>query len=289
MMQSEPIDFPRYLLSKRSIEARCFNVQVWSALLDHLASPGSQALRILEVGGGVGSMALRFLESSAVTAARYTIVEASAASLAVARHALAPLNKDWSFDFVEADLFDYLGQYDAKGWDLLVGHALLDLLDLETALPRLLASLKPGGAFYFPINYDGLTIFEPEVDAEFESQLFSVYHRSMDQRREAKRPSGNSRTGRHLLSALPATGALIQSAGASDWVVVPKDGGYPADETYFLSCILDTIEAELAEAQDLDQLRLQSWLAVRRSQLARAELILIAHQLDIFGTMPRVE
>ena len=49
-----------------------------------------------------------------------------------------------------ADLFDFLDREPGKSaWDLLVAHAVLDLIDLAAALPRLLSRLAPGGLFYF--------------------------------------------------------------------------------------------------------------------------------------------
>lgn len=286
MNSTEPFDYQRYLLSKRSVEACCLNAHVWNVLLARLAALKSRPLRILELGGGVGSMALRFVEGSSLPSAHYTIVEASVESLAAARNEITPRAQGWTFDFVAANIFDFLDQHSGETWDLLIGHALLDLLDLPTALPRLLACLRLGGLFYFPINYDGLSIFQPEVDAEFERELFAAYHRSMDRRLVQGRPSGDSLTGRHLLLALPPAGSQVLAAGASDWVVIPQVASYPADEAYFLACILQTIKAALAEFPGLDQARLQRWLELRRAQLARAELIFIAHQLDVCGILP---
>lgn len=289
MTSPEPFDYQRYLRSKRSVEERCLNSHVWSDLADYVTGLGHRPVRILELGGGVGSMALRFLEKFLHLNADYIIVDASMPSLAAARAELLPRNRGWTFDFVAADIYDYLGQHTSERWDLLVCHALLDLMDLDTALPRFLACLHLGGAFYFPVNYDGLTIFEPEGNIDFERELFAAYHRSMDQPRVGGQRSGGSQTGRHLLSALPAAGAKVVAAGASDWVVIPRAGAYPADEAFFLACILKTIEEELSGSENLDQPRLRDWLALRRAQLGRAELSFIAHQIDMFGVVPRVE
>ena len=48
------------------------------------------------------------------------------------------------------DAFDFAAREAGRAaWDVLLAHAFLDLVDLETALPRLLALLKPGGCFLF--------------------------------------------------------------------------------------------------------------------------------------------
>ena len=47
-----------------------------------------------------------------------------------------------------ADLFDFLDREPGmRPADLLIAHAVLDLIDLRTALPRLLSRLAPGGLF----------------------------------------------------------------------------------------------------------------------------------------------
>ena len=80
-----------------------------------------------------------------------------------------------------ADLFDFLDREPGKSaWDLLVAHAVLDLIDLPTALPRLLSLLSPGGLFYFTLNFDGVTTFEPPIDPDLDALIEALYHRTMD-------------------------------------------------------------------------------------------------------------
>jgi hypothetical protein len=185
---------------------------------------------------------------------------------------------------VHADLF----AFDAAGqrWDLLIAHAVLDLVDVPRTLPQLWRWLAPGAHFWFTINFDGETIFSPEVDPAFEARVLELYHRSMDERVIDGRPSGDSRTGRNLFPHLEASGATILAAGASDWVVHPIAGAYPADEGAFLHHIIDTIDEELRDHPALERERFAAWLAARRRQIDDGRLILIAHQLDFFGRAP---
>ena len=82
-----------------------------------------------------------------------------------------------------ADLFDFLEREPGKSaWDLLVAHAVLDLIDLAAALPRLLSRLAPGGLFYFSLNFDGATILEPPIDPDLDALIEALYHRTMDTR-----------------------------------------------------------------------------------------------------------
>jgi hypothetical protein len=70
--------------------------------------------------------------------------------------------------------------------------------------------------------------------------------------------------------------------------VVHAEAGarYHADEAHFVEFILHTIEQGLTVRADVDQAVLQKWLETRRSQLARGELLYLAHQLDFCGRAP---
>jgi len=189
------------------------------------------------------------------------------------------------------DLFDFIRREDARlegsrRWDVLVAHAFLDLIDVPAILPRLLQLLQPGGLCYFTLNFDGETILEPSVDPQFDEQVIRLYHRSMDERIVAGRPSGDSRTGRHLFTNLAAAGAQILSAGASDWVVYPHEGAYPAEEAYFLHFIIDTIRDALTGHPALAPAAFERWIDMRHRQVDAGELVYIAHQLDFLGRVP---
>ncbi len=172
-------------------------------------------------------------------------------------------------NFTCADLFDL--QPDSS-YDLLISSAFLDLVSLDSALPHLIRILKPGGLAYFPINFDGLTYFEPVHPAD--AHVLDAYHASMDDRPGG----GHSQTGRRLFRALPAAGFEILSVGASDWMVFPSSGSYPGEEAYFLRHILHFFEKSCAGAPGL-----AGWLADRKAQIGRGELVYIAHQYDFLA------
>lgn len=195
--------------------------------------------------------------------------------------------------------------------DLLIAHAFLDLLPMPESLPKLFSLLKPGGLAWLTINFDGITTLEPpfrlpdssaddirlsdsrqpsapqsavdirlsasqSVPESVDSLIERLYHQTMD-----TRPTGgDSRSGRHLFKHLEQAGAEILAAGASDWVVYPVKGQYPADEAYFLHFILHFFETSLANHPELDPRLLEEWLKQRRAQIERAELVYIAHQMD---------
>lgn len=267
-------DFQAYLRAKRAVDDRALNRRVLDRLREELPD---DPLDVVEVGAGVGTGIVRLLEWEVLPEdVSYTAIDSRPENVAAARERLRDRGFAESDDgrlrrgettvsLVAGDAFDVLGEGNEE-YDLLVAQAFLDLVGLDDALPALLASLSPGGLAYFPITFDGGTLFEPAHPLD--DPVIGAYHRDMDQ-------EGSSETGRRLLSAIPQAGGELLAAGSSDWVVYPP---YSDDERLLLAHILDTIEGALAGDLGDD---LEEWLGVRRGQLERGELVYVAHQLDV--------
>jgi hypothetical protein len=173
-------------------------------------------------------------------------------------------------------------------YDVLIAHAFLDLFHLPTIVPSVLQTLAPGGLFYFTINYDGATIFEPVIDRSLDHAIQLSYNSTMDKRITRGRPSGDSTAGRHLYHLVTACGAEVIDFGASDWVVFPRSGSYMDDEEYFLRSILWLVGQALKNDADLPAGSLDEWLRQREDQVQARELVYIAHQLDMVGRVNSV-
>ena len=299
--------FTRYLAAKKSLDDRSLNRQVFDALLQSLdAISGPEPLRVLEVGCGLGTMVERLLDWGLLgRPGVYTGIDLQPGNIAGARERLRAYAAQRGYRFSEEagmlqlqprtgqslsltleaiDLYDFLRREQGRQtWDLLLAHAVLDLVDLPVTLPPLLSLLRPGGYCYFTLNFDGATIFLPPIDPEFEGQIEEWYHQTMDQRLIHGRPSGHSRTGRRLFQELPAAGAQILAAGSSDWVVHPGPAGYPGDEAYFLHFIIQTLATALQKHPQLPENRFRDWVEERHRQIERGELIYLALQLDFLG------
>jgi hypothetical protein len=209
-----------------------------------------------------------------------------------------------SVHLAQQDVFDFIQNKQQKS-DLLIAHAFLDLLPMPASLDKLFSLLKPDGLAWLTLNFDGVTTLEPVVrlpvpfrvsvsesarasvsplyplssTVDLDAHIERLYHRSMD-----KRPTGgDSQSGRHLFGHLRSVGAEILAAGASDWVVHAINGNYPADEAYFLHFILHFFESSLSNHPELEGKVFQDWLAERRKQIERGELVYIAHQMDFLA------
>lgn len=285
------MNFQRYLSAKRTVDERALNRRVEARLADEVGD--SDRLRVLEVGAGVGATVVRLLDRPWLPdRVTYTALDLDRENVAAARERLPARasalgyvvrRADGRFvcsrgqrrvavEFRTGDAFDFLAETDPE-WDLVVAHAFVDLVDPADALAAFRAALAPDGLAYCPITFDGETVFEPVADRTFEDRLLDAFHGHLD-------ATGDSRAGRHLLSLAHETGAVL-AAGGSDWVVHPREGAYPADEAYFLDCIVEMVESAVRAESAVPDDRLSAWVARRRDQIADAELVYCAHQLDL--------
>ncbi|MFW6321801.1 MAG: class I SAM-dependent methyltransferase, partial [Halohasta sp.] len=168
--------------------------------------------------------------------------------------------------------------------DAVVASAVLDLVDIEAALADLGAVLDDGGLLYAPMTFNGRTSFRPSVRGD--DRIERLYHRHMD---EIRAQPGSSRAGHDLLESLPAAGYRVLEAGGGDWVVRPVDGAYPNTESAMLEHLLSTIDDALADYPEnvLEASTRQEWIDTRRRQVARGELSLVAHHLDVLARLDR--
>jgi hypothetical protein len=298
----------RYLVAKKSVDDRALNWQVWQHLVAALprATP-QQPLRILEVGAGIGTMVERLVAGDVLTHATYTAIDMAPTLIAEAHRRLLQWGDERGFQVdenrqrqlqlrragqhitIETEAIDVarftVREHGRRAWDLLIGQAFLDLIDMHTTLPGLCSLVRPGGLLYFPTTFDGDTAFQPECDPEFDRAIEASYHQAIDQRVLDGKPSGDSRAGRRLFAHLRTAAVDVLAAGGSDWVVFAGANGYPADEAYFLHDIIHTIDLVLTGHPHLDAERLGAWVAQRHAQIEQGALVYIAHQLDVLGRM----
>jgi len=299
-------NFIRYLASKKGVDDRALNQHVWASLKRVLSTFNFESpVNVLEVGAGIGIMVERMFDWGLLDEAAYTAMDAEPSNIAEAQARLPrwaarrgfnvwretpaqmqfqQVGRKITVELEAIDVHEFAAREKGRrAWDVLIAHAFLDLMNIPRALPMLFSLLKPGGLFYFTITFDGATILQPELDPEFDAHIEALYHRTMDERIIAGKPSGDSRSGRHLFGHLRDVGLELLDAGSSDWVVFAGPSGYPADEAYFMHFIVHTIQTTLQGHPDLDAARFADWIEQRHRQIERGELVYIAHQLDFLG------
>ncbi|WP_276272902.1 class I SAM-dependent methyltransferase [Haloarcula litorea] len=271
----------RYLDAKRTVDDRALDRRVRDAVLARL--PDAPA--VVEFAPGTGATVPRLLDWG-VTGGTYRGVERDPELVAHGREARADelaadgyrvertddgfrAGADPGLD-VSFTVGDALA-VDEGAADLLVAQAFADLVPPDDLLAAVDRALAPGGLAYLPITFDGATLFQPDHPAD--ERVERAYHDSI-----AAVEGRDPYAGRHLLSRLGDGDGDLLAVGASDWVVRPRDGAYPADERYFLETILGFVAESLADASVEGA---EDWLATRRAQLADAELTYVAHQYDL--------
>ena len=299
------VDYVRYLNAKEPVDKRSINRYVFDTFINHIKNTlnANESIRVLDVGAGLGSSFKRICESVAHGHVDYTIVDIEGAYVKTAQTAVTQWLRDQDYLFQEDKAGEIRVQRDTRAitcrfvtanaltfaaesastFDALIGQAFLDIIPLKSGLTALFKALKPDGAFYFPINFDGISALLPVIDQRRETLVEEIFHRSMDDRGDGR--TGGSHTGRQLLDVLPAVGARIDAVGASDWIVrpTPKVGSYPNDEEYFLKSILKFMHNELTVSKYMSSEEVAVWYDQRLSQLHSGKLKYIAHQLDYAG------
>ena len=324
--------FVRYLAAKRTVDDRALHRPTFDRLVEALearaAARGDDPVRILEVGCGLGTMLSRLREWDALPShVEYVGVDIEERTVAAAADRLADrgferigerrfrrrddaAGEELDVELHAADAFEWASERRAAGatapadgsastppdddegpvFDLVIGMAFLDVVAFDRVVETLFPLLEGGGLGYFPITFDGESVFEPTIDAERDRAIVAAFHAAMD---APDRPGG-SRTGRRLVSALPAAGAERLAVGGSDWVVAgDADGGeYHAAEADFLRHIVDTVERAITtetpaeKRASLTDADVESWATQRHEQIDGGDLIYVAHNLDHLVRFP---
>jgi len=288
------------------VDDRALNRHVWESLAGEMSGfPSDKKPRVLEIGAGIGTMIERVLKWGLFSSCEYTALDQMDENIEFAsshlpewasnlgysvealHNGLLRMAKDGREVIVtleRADVFDFMSRHKKyPGRDLLIANAFLDLVDVREALPDLLSLLQPGGLFYFTVNFDGVTAFQPEIDYALDAKIESLYHQTMDRRVISGKASGDSRTGRHFFNHVRAAGAKLIDAGSSDWVVFAGPDGYAGDESFFLHFIIHTIACALDGHPELDSEAFREWVDTRHSQIENGTLVYLAHQMDFLG------
>ncbi|MCF7797602.1 MAG: class I SAM-dependent methyltransferase [Lentisphaeria bacterium] len=294
-MTVAPFDYRKYLAIKKRIDDASLNPEVWKQLAVFLHErQAGEPLQILEIGAGIGTMIQRLLEADLLKNATYTAIEVEPDFKNSAKKTLdrwcvqhkkvfTTNQEAWQVESGDADVQinwktgDILKMVDdmpPATYDLIIGHAVIDLLPVPLLLPRILDRLKPGAAYYFSLNYTGKTVFEPPHPRD--DDILRAYHHDMDWRFPELTWQA-SRTGLHLGEWLREAGHTVVATGESNWSLEGNDqtDNGPRD---FIANILDTIEQALAGLQGVSD-----WVNERRSQLAAGELHYFAANQDYFG------
>lgn len=257
-------------------------------------------LRVCEIGAGTGSILEQFPDwIGPEQTVNYTAIDTTPEVLDIAiegldrwidgtlptldtegRTIVDCLDVPMTVEFIATDGLTHMDATQ-DAYDVLIAQSFMDLIDVEAGLGTLLSGLHPGGLAYLPFTFDGVTAFLPEIDPELDRRIERRYHHHMDTTFKSGGYTGDSRAGRHLLTATGAPPRTVLAAGGSDWIVTPDANGYPHDEAYFLHYIVNTVATALSDDDVIDSNAVDSWAQRRHEQITAADLTYLTHQLDV--------
>ncbi|MCC6179742.1 MAG: class I SAM-dependent methyltransferase [Chloroflexi bacterium] len=167
--------------------------------------------------------------------------------------------------------------------DLVLGHALADLLPLDRLLGRITALLRPGGLAHLALTYDGQTRFAPTNDPVLDERIVTAYHRHMDRHRLQEPSYGGSTAGTRLEAALGSAGLHLVHAADAVWQVRAADG--PAGRTV-LERLLRFVVESVRELGDLPEWEVRHWEQERCAGLAAEALSATVGHRDLLVRRP---
>lgn len=301
-MVNETFDYVNYLDVKKNIDDKSLNQSVWNSFALWLNSKSEQKdfLKLMEVGAGIGTMIERLLDASLLRRCHYIALEPEAPFKEAAKTRLMSWanSKGMTFDinteglwllgnnnsdnsddldvrieWIAADADKIALLFENESLDLILSHAVIDLLPVPKIMPVILSKLKQQGAFYFSINFSGQTCFFPEEQDD--QDIADNYHQDMDAR-FTDMDWQPSLTGKALSQWLRNHGCSKVIDGESDWNL--DSNTHDASDALFIKNILDTIQKALKTKPGL-----AAWLTKRYRQLEQERLGIKISNCDCFG------
>lgn len=290
----------RYLEAKRTVDNRSFSRRVRETLHELLPSEPE----IIDVGAGTGATVPRLLDSG--IGGSYRGIDSSERLTAYARAVRSrelrfrgydvTTSPDGMFTVNDTSNIDTDTQSDAESTltvafetadaltavtntndiDLLMAQQFMDLVSIEDALDVFLDALRPGGLAYFPLTFDGTTVFQPDHPAD--NAVETAYHDAID-----AIPDRDSHAGRHLLDALRDRPGTVRAVDAADAIVYPQGNTYQGDEQYYLQQLLAFVE-ETVTSDVVPEIN--EWITSRRQQISDGLLSYVGHRYDILYQTP---
>ena len=185
---------------------------------------------------------------------------------------------------------DLLKPLDARGGpadgtvDLVVSHALADLVPLDALASRAFALARPGGLVQVALAYDGLTAFSPSHRILTSTRRSSPRSTATWTVPSVQTPTyGGSTAGRRLAPALATAGLEIVTDAPSCWRVGAGDG---PNGRRVLSRLVQFVVEGAREIGGVSADDLACWERQRRDAIADGTLTVRVGHRDVLARRP---
>jgi hypothetical protein len=272
----------RLLTALRTVDDRALDRRVWDLFALAAAPAEDGALpRLLLAEDGSGAMIERMLEWGLFEGPVELALAGDGAATALARldqwaaaHGVERTAGERAglrlrrpgLDLAVTVAGDVRGQ---PAWDAVVVPDAAGVAEPMSPWQAAAAWVRPGGLLYLPLWREGGVVAEPLLDPKVDRPLEGTLLPA---------------PGRDLVAALRAAGLEVLAAGASDRIIFAgADGRYPADEATVLRAALAGLETALSNDPAVEPGCFDAWLADRRAQVERGELIWIERRIDVLA------
>jgi len=230
---------------------------IWAVLRRELDRQAGRELTVVDVGGGTGGFAVPLAEAGH----RVTVVDASPDALAALTRRAAEAGVAHRVRAVQGDGDALAGLIEPASVDLVLCHAVLEVVDDPAGVAGALAgALRPGGAASVLVANRAAAVLTRAVNGHFE--LAGALLGDPDGR------AGPRDTLRRRYDA-DAAAALLRAAGLE------------VEQTHGVRVVADLVPAALAEADP------ESLLALELAAAGRSPYRDIASQLHLFARRQR--
>ncbi len=169
--------------------------------------------------------------------------------------------------------------------DLVLAHALADLVPLDRLAGRVAALLRPGGLAHLALTYDGETVFHPSDDAALDARVMAAYHQHMDLPRVNCSTYGGSTAGKRLARALEEAGLRLLRVAPSIWRVRAESGDGVAARDVMARMLRFVVESQ-ADLGAIPAGELARWERSKRHLIESGLLSLRVRHVDVLATPP---
>ena len=270
---------PEWLAARDRYDVAALDREIVGAVRSWAADqPLDRPLVVVDLGSGTGAAIRRALTWLGRRPLTIYAVDGDARLLGLIPSAEARIIP------VVADLLGPLGAAggpDDGTVDLLLAHAVADLLPLDRFAGRVAALLRPSGIAHVALTYDGETEFEPTDEPGLDRTVIDAYHRHMDLGRRSDPMHGGSTAGRRLVDALRGAGLAIERNAPAVWDVQAADG--PGGRAV-LAGLIGFVERSLVELGEPTPADVCRWAVARRAALAAGTLACRVRHLDALAT-----